>query len=291
MANSFTRYREDILAKYEKEKSDTYARFFINPTRAGLRNLAILLLQNDEKANTVDQRIFKDFIGFEFTEGLQRIKKQTDKFRPLETFLKAETVLSDIAGADMVALLVDFQPRPYSRYLREIIPMEKGADSKPEMPQSEQPFVETPKTGTPKVGILPNEHKHEKRSLWKRADVIIISISVIIFTGYAVKKEAFPAKECMQWKDDHYEEVVCEGKKIGFAAINPIFDRNEELLDFKRIKVSASTTFFKDGQPVVWYIKQDGKCEYFNAPGLHPISGKPLRPVSKHIVSKYVLKE
>jgi hypothetical protein len=82
--------------------------------------------------------------------------------------------------------------------------------------------------------------------------------------------------------------VVCAGNKIGFYDINPIFDKNDDLLDFKKISVCDTTTFFKYNQPMVWYIKQNGKCEYFNAPGLHPISGKPLRPISKYIIAKYI---
>jgi hypothetical protein len=92
----------------------------------------------------------------------------------------------------------------------------------------------------------------------------------------------------MQWNTNHYEEVVCEGNKIGFANINPIFERDEKLLDFKKIEVCDTTIFFKDNQPIVWYIKQNNKCEYFNAPGLHPITNKPLRPITQYIIDKYV---
>jgi hypothetical protein len=41
---------------------------------------------------------------------------------------------------------------------------------------------------------------------------------------------------------------------------------------------------------MIWYCKQDGKCDFINAPGLHPESGKTLKPISKYVIKKYVLK-
>ncbi|HMK07341.1 MAG TPA: hypothetical protein VK476_07420 [Flavobacterium sp.] len=290
MTDSFTRYKQEVFAQYEKVKQENYARFLINPTRAGLRDLCIILLQDEEKATKVDRKIFADFIGFEYGAGIQRLKKETDKFRPLATFLRGETALSDIAAADMVALLVDYEARPYSKYLREVFPIEEISNA--ENIELQQPGAEifTPKTGGPMVGLssLPEEKK-EKKKFWKRKEVIIIIFSVAILAVYPIKKEIFPAKECMQWNTDHYEEVVCEGKEIGFAKINPIFDKNEDLLDFKKIAVSRKTVFFKDNQPLVWYVKQGGVCEYFNGPGLHPVSGKPLLPITKYMIEKHVL--
>ncbi len=67
----------------------------------------------------------------------------------------------------------------------------------------------------------------------------------LLFGSYRIKKEYFPDKECVQWNKDHYEEVVCEGSKIGFANVNPILEKQESVLDFKKIEVCDTTTFLR----------------------------------------------
>jgi len=79
---------------------------------------------------------------------------------------------------------------------------------------------------------------------------------------------------------------------IGSAEVIPL---NQYVLDnFKKITVSDTTTFFKNGDydmPVVWYGKSSNKKEheYFNRPGLHPETGKTLKPISRYIIKKYIL--
>ncbi|MFC6876745.1 hypothetical protein ACFQZF_09500 [Flavobacterium myungsuense] len=51
----------------------------------------------------------------------------------------------------------------------------------------------------------------------------------MIVGSFGIKKEYFPEKECLQWNKDHYEEVVYDGSKIGFADVNPIIERQESL--------------------------------------------------------------
>ena len=53
-------------------------------------------------------------------------------------------------------------------------------------------------------------------------------------------------------------------------------------------------SFFRNGNydnPLVWYGKSPNKREYefFNHPGLHPETGKTLKPISKYIIKKYTL--
>jgi hypothetical protein len=71
----------------------------------------------------------------------------------------------------------------------------------------------------------------------------------------------------------------------GMASIEPF---REEVLKLKQIEVCDTTTFFKEGKPIVWYCKVDGKPEFFNTYGIHPETGKALRPVTKYIIEKYV---
>lgn len=278
MKDTFSNYKEAIKAQYADQKLGVYANFLMQPTPARLRDLGIILFKENKNQN--DKQIFQSFLGFEFeANSIQKIKNETDKFKPLATFLKNETELSDYNAADFLAILVGFELRPYSKFLHQGNAEVKRFDNEPK--EKEEKLV---RTSDPQYDVLIN-----KKSKGKSIAIAAGFVGLLV-GSYVVKKEVFPAKECIQWNDDHYEEVVCEGNKIGFADVNPIFDKNEDLLDFKKIEVCDTTTFFKNDQPIVWYIKQDGKCEYFNAPGLHPISGKPLRPITKHIIATHVVK-
>jgi hypothetical protein len=276
MKDTFSSYKAALKQQYEENKSGVFANFLAQPTPARLRDLGILLFKENRSQN--DKKVFQSFLGFEFEiNGIQKIKNETNKFKPLATFLKNETELSDFNAADFLAILVDFQQRPYSKFLQQGVTEVKRFDNEPTV--EEENLIKAQE-----YEYNPLPLKNSKR----KAIFIFAGIIGLLTISYIVRKEFFPAKECMQWNNDHYEEVVCAGNKIGFYEINPIFEKNDDLLDFKKINVCDTTTFFKYNQPMVWYIKQNGKCEYFNAPGLHPISGKPLRPISKYIIAKYI---
>jgi C1A family cysteine protease len=95
----------------------------------------------------------------------------------------------------------------------------------------------------------------------------------------------------MVWVKNHYQAVEYDKVKDTADAI-PL---NQYALDnFKKITVSDTATFFKNGdynRPLVWYGKSSNKkeYEYFNQPGLHPETGKTLKPISRYIIKKYIL--
>lgn len=106
-------------------------------------------------------------------------------------------------------------------------------------------------------------------------------IIILIFSFYY--NGLFRGDGCIVWKVDHYEKIDCENE---FS--EPILeDLNFE--KFKKLKVSDTTTFFIKGQPIVWYGKsKSGEHEYFNSRGVHPTSKKELKPITEHIINKYI---
>ncbi|MDR9458121.1 MAG: hypothetical protein RI572_12000 [Salegentibacter sp.] len=125
--------------------------------------------------------------------------------------------------------------------------------------------------------LKPGEKNYKKNKAWIIALILLPLIGVSAYVGYQNGKE-----ECMIWKKDHFERTACSGKE------------NEELLrifrleNFKKIKPTDTTAFFKNGKVQVWYDKSDKKLEFFTAPGIHPKNGKTLKPVSKYIIRKYI---
>lgn len=94
----------------------------------------------------------------------------------------------------------------------------------------------------------------------------------------------------MQWQIDHYEKVDCEMKNaLGAMSISQVEVMDESVIDLKKIEVSPETTFFIKNKAVIYYCKvNDSILEYYNAPGFHPVLEKPLKPITKYIIKKYI---
>lgn len=99
---------------------------------------------------------------------------------------------------------------------------------------------------------------------------------LLIKTNYAVAK-------------NNYEVVDCNSEnKQGLLQQHYIIPFDEHQSKLIKIEVSDTTTFFKNGKPLYWYCKVDGKPEFFNTHGVHPVTGKALKQVSDYIVEKHV---
>lgn len=110
--------------------------------------------------------------------------------------------------------------------------------------------------------------------------IFLVSLPIIgisAFVGYTGGKE-----KCMTWNNDHYIETNCTGAKSETAINSYLID------NFKKIKVSDTTTFYKNEEVQVWYDKSNKQLEFFTSPGLHPENGKTLKPVSQYIIDKYI---
>lgn len=272
-------YTAAIRRKYDVEKQGRYSSFLLNPSPAQLRNLCLIVF--DQGLSNADESTFANFFQTEQSDSLRKSIERVDveRFKSFKNFLLGKNDKISPPSLEVIAVLLDMNPRPLRNFLTKQV-------NKGELPSNEA-------TGKEET-IVVNENEVMESTVRRKATTgakrLIIPILIIglLFVAYIVKKEFFPSKECIQWNVDHYEEVVCEGNQLGFANINPIFERDEDLLDFKKLKVDSTTVFFKEGQPIVWYAKRNGKCEFFNGPGLHPLTGKPLMPITEYMVEKYV---
>jgi hypothetical protein len=115
---------------------------------------------------------------------------------------------------------------------------------------------------------------------------VLITLMLIVIFGFLYYKEIFKRNNCIIWDADHYERINCEGKSQNLLL------KDVDVEKFKKVKVSDTTTFFVNGHPVIWYGKSDkGKIEYFNSRGVHPITLKELKPITEHIINKYIYKK
>lgn len=273
--NTLEAYKKSVKAKYELEKQGVFSDYLINPSPAKIKNLCVFIFEKN--LNQTDLGIFDRF--FDFKEKENKIKQiaafDTDKFRPFKNFLIQNTDISQIESLNLIAVLVDFNPRPYLKFRindsTEDVTNEKADNIGKELGPRIMPQL-----------IAPIKRFSKKQKL----GVISLVLLFLVSLCYTVKNVFFPNKDGMIWVKDHYEAVEYETVK-NKAAVMPL--NLIELDYFKEITNRDTITFFKDGLPIVWYAKRNGGIQLFNSFGFHPETRKPLKPITPYIIKKYHL--
>jgi len=280
--NTIDDYKKGVKTKYEEAKTGNFSGFLLKPSPAELKNLCLVFF--DKGFNKWDQEIVERF--FELDDKSNKRKQiecfDVDKFKPIGNFLKGKTETTRVVNLDLIAFLVDFNPRPYRKFisrnkceLTDGIALNETLKFEIEENENEVLFFE----------------EFKNKSVSKRIVFLLLLLFVLGTAGYGVKNIFLPNKNCMVWTENHYEVVECD-KVNDTVEVCPF---NQNILEnFKKISVCDTTTFFSHKnieKPLVWYGKSLDKkeYEYFNCPGLHPETGKTLKPISKYIIGKYIL--
>lgn len=272
-------YKKALKKQYHKEKEGIYSEYLEQPSRANLRKLCVERFKSNSQQD--DLITFKMFFGFEFNgDSLNKLKAVTDRFRSIENFLLDKTETNDLNSLNLIAILLDFKPRPFLKFAKQ--------------DHSEVALLKNTSIEETSDEVVPSSATitYSKRKKTRNMAVIAIATLGLFSVGYTAKDLIYPNKECMQWQNDHYQVLDCSKESNNSnddAPIIPIDHYNAEL---NKIKVNESTTFFKNGKAVVWYCKMNPKeLEYFDQAGFHPITNKPLKPITKYMINKYIKKK
>lgn len=320
-------YKEAVRNKYEKEKDGIYSNYLSNPSQASLRDLCWEIFKSNK--NTDDLLVYKKFFKCEFdTNNEDTSIVYTNKFKKVGGFFRRGIEPAKIDTVNFAAILVGFELRPYTKFklkagsegeieveevvtkilddlisssLETEIKLEEKSVVENESSKEVETLIEDEylkeeeirKEALKPVNFSPNS----KKKLFEKSPVITnqivlkaIGIIVVLSSVYFYFTQK---KQCMQWSKDHYEAVSCDIVSNKMSLVSPIVTKKEEniISNFKKIKVCDTTSFFKLGKPCVWYGKSfDGSYDCFTAPGLHPETGKTLKPITEYIVKKHLLK-
>ncbi len=137
------------------------------------------------------------------------------------------------------------------------------------------------------VKRIPNEGKGPAKK--NKLLLVVIGLFSIIFISYS-GYQYFNKQRWMEWEGTHFVETSFDSQKLKNGNLREF---NEELGNFKKITPNCETEFFNDdGSVRVWYGKnKEGMHEYFTNHGLHPETGKTLKPITKYIIGKYICVE
>ena len=286
--NKLEAYKLAIQLKFDDEKNKYYSNFLLKPSRANLRNLCLERMKDTTSRD--DLNSFTLFLGFEFSlSQLNKLKAQKDKFRPIETFFKRETDLSALDAIDMAAILVDFQPRPFKKYLQYYANGATKSEFVTPKPKGQQEQNEGEKRS---AGVTSGENKtlvfEPRTSFKKKVGYGFIGILGVFGGGYTAKDLLFPEKQCMKWVDDHYVMVDCLDKAQGIGSYELVKPFDSREFERKELNVCDTTIFFVGDKPKVWYSKKNNVVQFFNMDGVNPENDAELRKISEIIIEKYV---
>jgi len=280
---TFEEYKSAIKTKYHSSKMEDVSGILLNPSPAQLRNLCLIHFDNSLSIN--DENTMKVFFKVKEGEDLRRTieKFEIAKFRPIISFLMGEIDSENSGRIELAAILVDLDKRPYSRFLKEKMVEKPMKFINEDIPKDKQVMDVA-------ESILPADLIGGLSKLKMIYMFVFFSIFCLLCLFVWNFKDE---DDCMVWNKDHYEVVSCDVVSNKMSLLSPIVTKKEEniISNFKKIKVCDTTSFFKLGKPCVWYGKSfEGNYECFNIPGLHPETGKTLKPITQYIVDKYLLK-
>ncbi|RFM26221.1 hypothetical protein [Deminuibacter soli] len=241
---------------------------------------------------------------------------KTDLFKSLVNYLKQETKSTSKKNIELLAWLIDFEPRPFEygkKYVikeeekeifEEIEETEKEADVIAEGVK-EEGETKKPEAVNPPTIIPGKPHPSSKiRSII--AAVALLLVAVGGFTLFhlwrasntqmaatlptdnndTTNKHLVPG-QCMHWTGDHYEVIACNpgtGDTFNRVPLDTAILNN-----FKRIVQWDTITYKSIG--FVWYVKVNrDSLEYYTSSGFHPIYNQlRLRQITRYIIDKHIL--
>lgn len=268
----------------------------IYPTPASLRDecLAVYSVRNGRK----DEATLRVFFDVKENEAFSERKISNcdiSIFRPLIKYLKSKTTTTDKKNVELLAWLIDFQPRPYV-FGKRYAPTGKATST----------LVAEETTGLYKKG----SEGHEKDTAVKEKPGILtwgygnqhfkfIIISVLAFVGLATagnwiygwwgrndfRNGLMGSESCMYWAGDQYKQVSCN-TRFGLDTLVVAYDS----VTFHTMKkVTRPDTITLNSMGRLWYIKRNNRYEFFTSNGVYPPDPKSkLRPVTVYILNNHM---
>ena len=313
-------YKTAIRNRYKIAIKEDATGILSNPTPGELRDFYFRIFEKglsktDKEIMDVFFRVKENFPLRMAIEGFN-----TGKLKSIILFFEGGNT-NNKSRIEMMAILVDFQPRPFRRFQEN-----KGivVENKPTETSSNDTalIVDVSKNIEEKVNFISESTAIEKdedeeipettsndltvngifapiitreeptkstfREKVKQNKISLIAIICLsLIAGYFI----FFNKGCMQWSDNHFEVVDCKEGIEGNP--NKIILYDSHLLDFKKIPVCDTTTWYANGESIVWYGKIKSKVDFFNScgNGRHPETNSTLRPLTDYMFKKHKSKD
>jgi hypothetical protein len=302
----FADYTKSILADYRnKTAANALPLRLIQPTPASIKKECEAVC--NERYQRKDEKALREFFdqGSDKVATLKAIKQcGTDSFKPLANFLKGSTGSTEDKNVELLAWLIDFEPRPFElgrRYdINSLEALENKKDKTPKVGDKQAVLTDQPvhpdhpgqmgssKESTPSSQQnIPATSRFKTKKIIAIGGVIMAFVIVGIYWGRTLKRSTTihtGPQACMFWADDHYQPISCSQKPEN-ALVVPL--DSEKLVHFR--KITRPDTISENALGSVWYVKFRGAYEYYTSPGYHPIdTSLKLRLLTDYVLIKHI---
>lgn len=284
----FGDYKKKVWEAYQQQRTaGKLSPNLMNPTRAGIKRECVFLY--DENRHTKkDLGMFRTFFG-PIADGenyRSRIERtEVDRFRPFVTYLKGRTSEPDPKNIELLAWLIQFEPRPHQFSPNAIAEsafdnnFEEGDLDEHAVPHGMEETIDSAVEASVRTKIQPGPSK--KKSSSPKVWILGIIAALAIATTFYKTTE----KQCMHWEYDRYRAVHCN-EKLDSIKVIPL-DKTA-LKKFRKILRPDTLTRHAVGK--IWYAKVTrDSAEFYTTKGAYPLDrDKTMRPVTEYILRKYV---
>ena len=268
------KYQEEVLTAYKKLKyEDGPFHNLKNPTPANLRDEALMLYEQRSEGSEILRLFCKQGPA---REGIGQL--DIDKFRPVSHFLIDKTNRPNSRVVELVAWLIDFEPRPFDTWEQKL----KDGNTKKKSGQGGGGTQTFPPTSFLERLIQwlergPNSNK--KKFTLALIPVILAAVGAYTFFEYI-------STQCMYWTGDQYQSVGCS-VKVDHATVIAL--DKQKLVGLK--KINRLDTITEKDLGKVWYVKiKQDSAEFYTDSGTYPLDTKKrLMPMTPYILNKYIL--
>ena len=282
-------YQAVVLAKYkEMTEEEKISLGLFNPTRGTFRKACINSF--NKRHFKEDEDVFAEFFGVDKidTDFYQLLNKSdADDFKAIHNHIVGNNKSdnTDMKNTELLAWLIDFQPRPSYRYYEA----EKEKERSKEIKGSNQNEIETSSSAKDvlessivqgNLPIISEPEKETKKLNFIQRTGIVATMGLIMGVAYW---KGVPPDGCMYWTGTEYKAVDCDAQ----IPNTQIVALNQQKIDhFKKITLPDTITF--NSLSKVWYSKINNEVEFFTGKGKHPTkTDRTLKPITTHILSKY----
>lgn len=309
----FIDYANLVVKAYEEKRdANLLSQLLMHPTTVNIRQ-ACLNVYNERigRGEQPEENTLGAFFGVPPAgKKIGHLMKDhpADKFRPIQSLMRRETKTPNPIYVELLAWLIDFNPRPLAHAQRvigntpETEPVSYGTSSIENKPGPEPVVTQAPKTveepsnpnipktenfpeqGGDKTSIKGNEsidlEEDSKKNKLKIASLIGLVIVFLFGGAYIVRQNL--NTDCMYWAGDHYERVPCDEDPKGriFLPLN-----EKKMSRFKKITKPDTITAQSIGK--IYYISDSNEIEYYTDSGEYPEDlNRNVRKLTRYIFDK-----
>lgn len=260
----FEDYQKAVrLAYIERKEKGQLSPNLQYPSPAKLRDECIIVFS--ERFIKKDEDTLRAFFGAkndlsDYNLNIRNV--DIDRFRPLVNFLNGGTTKPDVKIVELLAWLIDFNPRPKVEWSNVKKPIDAN---------------ETEES----ISTIPHVELMNQRPL-----ILAIIAVLIIAAGYsAFHFYSLRSQKCMYWTGENYKTVSCNTKVDNVVVIARDNIKLEKVKKITRVDTLTSYSIRR-----IWYTKSNGNIEFYTDSSTHPTDqNKRMLPMTAYIYQKYVL--